>query len=85
MKLKSPDTSDKLDVNASIRHSEGETMIGAVEHGSSVNGHEPKYVTVANGAGRVVCSCGWSSRVQDDGLMFVDSYDAMNDWKNHAS
>jgi hypothetical protein len=50
----------------------------------SIQGHEPTRVPVASGAGRVVCSCGWTSGVQDDGSTFSESYDAMKDWKVHA-
>ena len=32
--------------------------------------HIPKMVPVASGAGRIVCSCGWKSGVEDDGDMF---------------
>ena len=32
--------------------------------------HNPSFHPVASGAGRIVCSCGWRSRVQDDGYMF---------------
>jgi len=36
--------------------------------------HTRKDVTVANGAGRIVCSCGWMSGVRDDGYMFEPAF-----------
>ena len=34
--------------------------------------HTGTLVVVANGAGRIKCSCGWQSEVHDDGMMFID-------------
>lgn len=49
--------------------------------------HRLKMVTVANGAGRGVCICGWKSKVSDDALMFTDDYysldDIRDDYKKH--
>lgn len=36
--------------------------------------HQLGHVVVASGAGRIVCSCGWQSRVSDDGHMFLADY-----------
>jgi hypothetical protein len=50
--------------------------------------HVCKPVPVAPGAGRLVCSCGWESRVSDDGGMFAANWyspnDQTTDWLEHV-
>lgn len=41
---------------------------------------------VANGAGYYLCSCGWRSKVEDDGDIFKpDRYSAKDDWDRHVA
>lgn len=42
--------------------------------------HARTDLTVANGAGRVVCSCGWQSPVIQDADMYDPAYLSPNDW-----
>lgn len=50
--------------------------------------HHLRIVPVASGAGRGMCSCGWHSRVSDDGRMYAPDYyssaDIERDWRDHA-
>lgn len=46
--------------------------------------HTPVHVTVASGAGYIRCSCGWRSKVEDDGDMYEPGrYDAGEAFRNH--
>lgn len=48
--------------------------------------HEPIYVPVASGAGRIDCTCGWRGKVQDDGHMFDPGpYNAAKAFKAHVA
>lgn len=41
---------------------------------------------VANGAGYYLCSCGWRSKIEDDGDIFKpDRYSAKDDWDRHVA
>lgn len=47
--------------------------------------HEAKRVPVASGAGYIQCSCGWRSKVEDDGNMYdLPRYSAKADFQSHA-
>ena len=47
--------------------------------------HEPIYVPVASGAGRIDCTCGWRGKVQDDGHMFdPGAYNAAKAFEGHV-
>ncbi len=54
----------------------------------AVTGHTFSVQTVASGAGRGVCSCGWCSPVSDDATMFEATHysanDIRRDWQEHA-
>lgn len=45
--------------------------------------HQPTYTPVANGAGYIACSCGWKSRVEDDGSQ--DDYSAAEAFYKHEA
>jgi hypothetical protein len=64
-----------------------EISLPALSRPKSVT-HTLTLVPVASGAGRGECSCGWRSRVSDDGQMSSpDFYTADNiraDWREHA-
>lgn len=47
--------------------------------------HTVRFITVASGAGRAECSCGWRSRVSDDGDMFMDDYYSRADVSRDAA
>ena len=60
-----------------------EPQVLSVDRGAGE--HVFRLVTVASGAGRGVCSCGWRSPVSDDGRGDYTSGDIFDDWQEHVA